>query len=121
MAAICAGASAGRSDWMRLLGVSHEELFAGVNGSPPLMFIVRNMDMKFKRPAKIDEDLARGQLHQRMVGSQYHHAPGHQTRRHLANARLRAGRADLGQGQATAPAKTSGQNIWLYITKGQHS
>ncbi|MCF6199196.1 MAG: YbgC/FadM family acyl-CoA thioesterase [Hyphomicrobiaceae bacterium] len=47
----------GRSDWMRLLGVSHEELFAGVNGSPPLMFIVRNMEMKFKRPAKIDEIL----------------------------------------------------------------
>ena len=47
----------GRSDWMRLLGVSHEELFAGVNGSPPLMFIVRSMEMKFKRPAKIDEIL----------------------------------------------------------------
>lgn len=47
----------GRSDWLRLLGVSHEELYRGVGGSPPLMFIVRSMEMKFKRPAKIDEIL----------------------------------------------------------------
>lgn len=47
----------GRSDWLRLLGVSHEELYKGVEGSPPLMFIVRNMDMTFKSPAKIDEVL----------------------------------------------------------------
>ena len=45
----------GRSDWLRLLGVSHDDLFKGFNGSPPLIFIVRHMDMKFKRPAKIDE------------------------------------------------------------------
>lgn len=47
----------GRSDRLRLLGISHEELFRGVNGSPPLMFIVRNMDMAFKKPARIDEIL----------------------------------------------------------------
>ncbi len=47
----------GRSDWLRLMGVSHEELFRGLNGSPPLMFIVRHMDMTFKRPARIDEVL----------------------------------------------------------------
>ena len=47
----------GRSDWLRLLGVSHAELYKGYNGSPPLIFIVRNMDMSFKAPAKIDEVL----------------------------------------------------------------
>ena len=47
----------GRSDWLRLLGVSHEELFKGINGSPPLIFMVRHMDMKFRAPAKIDEVL----------------------------------------------------------------
>ncbi len=47
----------GRSDWLRLLGVSHKELYGGYEGSPPLMFIVRHMDMTFKRPAKIDEVL----------------------------------------------------------------
>ena len=47
----------GRSDWLRLLGVSHEELYKGLNGSPPLMFIVRHMDMTFKSPARIDEIL----------------------------------------------------------------
>ncbi len=45
----------GRSDWLRLLGVSHDDLYKGFNGSPPLIFIVRHMDMKFKAPAKIDE------------------------------------------------------------------
>ena len=47
----------GRSDWLRLLGISHEELYKGLNGSPPLMFIVRRMEMNFKSPAKIDEVL----------------------------------------------------------------
>ncbi len=45
----------GRSDWLRLLGVSHDDLYKGIEGSPPLIFIVRHMDMKFKAPAKIDE------------------------------------------------------------------
>jgi acyl-CoA thioester hydrolase len=47
----------GRSDWLRLLGISHEELYKAVEGSPPLIFIVRHMDMTFKSPAKIDEVL----------------------------------------------------------------
>ncbi len=47
----------GRSDWLRLMGVSHEELYRGKDESPPLMFIVRHMEMTFKSPARIDEVL----------------------------------------------------------------
>ena len=47
----------GRSDWLRLLGVSHEALHKGGENSPSLAFVVRHMEMNFKRPAKIDEVL----------------------------------------------------------------
>jgi len=47
----------GRSDRLRLLGVSHQQLFAGHNGERPLAFVVRRMEMDFRRPARIDDVL----------------------------------------------------------------
>ena len=44
----------GRSDYLRLAGVSHTELRARPE---PLAFVVRAMDLKFVRPARVDDAL----------------------------------------------------------------
>ncbi len=44
----------GRSDMIRLMGVSHEALASGTYGEP-LAFAVRRMEIDFFRPARIDD------------------------------------------------------------------
>src|SRR5690606_33847153 len=46
----------GRSDFLRLAGVHHTELDAGLHGEK-LIWIVRRMELDFKSPAKIDDVL----------------------------------------------------------------
>lgn len=46
----------GRSDFLRLLGISHNELISGKNGSS-LAFAVRNLEVEYLKPAKIDDVL----------------------------------------------------------------
>lgn len=47
----------GRSDFLRLLGIHHAELFAGEIGNEPLAFAVKRMEIDFVRPARIDDIL----------------------------------------------------------------
>jgi len=47
----------GRSDFLRLLGIHHNELFAGEAGGEPLAFAVKRMEIDFLRPARIDDVL----------------------------------------------------------------
>lgn len=44
----------GRSDFLRLKGVHHNELQKGVYGEP-LFFVVKGMTLDFVQPAKIDD------------------------------------------------------------------
>lgn len=44
----------GRSDFLRLKGIGHRELAAGVHGTP-LAFVVRSMTLEFLKPARIDD------------------------------------------------------------------
>lgn len=44
----------GRSDFLRLIGVHHQDLLAGKDGAPAA-FVVRRMQLEFRRPARIDE------------------------------------------------------------------
>jgi acyl-CoA thioester hydrolase len=45
----------GRSDRLRLHGISHDALQQGNSELPSLAFIVRRIDMKFNKPARIDD------------------------------------------------------------------
>ena len=52
----------GRSDFLRLMGVRHEDLIAGKpvagdGGREPAAFVVRRMGLEFLKPARIDEIL----------------------------------------------------------------
>lgn len=44
----------GRSDFLRLAGIGHAEL---LEIDPPLAFVVAEMDLKFVKPARIDDAL----------------------------------------------------------------
>ncbi|MGI9478588.1 MAG: tol-pal system-associated acyl-CoA thioesterase [Hyphomicrobiaceae bacterium] len=44
----------GRSDFLRLLGNDHQALLEGRDGTPAA-FVVRRMNLDFKRPARIDD------------------------------------------------------------------
>lgn len=44
----------GRSDWLRLIGVRHADLFAA---SEPAAFVVRRLTIDYLKPARIDEVL----------------------------------------------------------------
>jgi acyl-CoA thioester hydrolase len=46
----------GRSDRLRLLGLTHQELQAR-EGGEPLVFVVHRIEMTFKKPAQIDDVL----------------------------------------------------------------
>mgnify|MGYP001814063080 CR=1 FL=1 len=46
----------GRSDFLRLLGNDHQALLEGRDGTPAA-FVVRRMNLDFKRPARIDDVL----------------------------------------------------------------
>ena len=46
----------GRSDFLRLLGNDHQALLAGTDGTPAA-FVVRRMNLDFKKPARIDDVL----------------------------------------------------------------
>ena len=47
----------GRSDFLRLLGVHHNSLFAGTEGREPAAFVVRRMSLEYLSPARIDDVL----------------------------------------------------------------
>lgn len=47
----------GRSDFLRLLGVSHAALIAPGEGAEPAAFVVRRLEIDYLRPARIDEVL----------------------------------------------------------------
>ncbi len=47
----------GRSDYVRLLGIHHDELMYPKDGSEPSGFIVRHLEIDYLRPAKIDDVL----------------------------------------------------------------
>ncbi len=53
----------GRSDFLRFVGMSHEEL---AKREDPLAFAVARMEIDFKRPAKIDDALI---VRTRFIGS----------------------------------------------------
>lgn len=44
----------GRSDFLRLAGIGHAEL---LEADPPLAFVVAQMELKFVKPARIDDAL----------------------------------------------------------------
>jgi len=45
----------GRSDFIRLLGVRHSDLFTAGDGQEAAAFVVRRMEVDYLRPARIDE------------------------------------------------------------------
>lgn len=47
----------GRSDFLRLMGVRHDDLIAGSVSGEAAAFVVRRMSLEFLRPARIDEVL----------------------------------------------------------------
>lgn len=47
----------GRSDFLRLLGIRHEDLIAGKDAREPSAFVVRRMALDFLGPARIDDVL----------------------------------------------------------------
>ena len=47
----------GRSDFLRLMGVRHEDLIAGSVAREAAAFVVRRMTLEYLRPARIDEVL----------------------------------------------------------------
>lgn len=47
----------GRSDFLRLLGISHTALIAPGEGAEPAAFVVRRLEIDYLRPARIDEML----------------------------------------------------------------
>ena len=47
----------GRSDFLRLKGVRHEDLIAGSEGREAAAFVVRRMSLDYLQPARIDEVL----------------------------------------------------------------
>lgn len=54
-------AERGRSDFLRLIGVHHTDLF---EGGDPLAFAIHRMEIDFLKPARIDESL---EVHTRYV------------------------------------------------------
>ena len=47
----------GRSDFVRLTGISQTDLFEGERKKEPAAFVVRHMDVDFLRPARMDDVL----------------------------------------------------------------
>ena len=55
----------GRSDYLRLMGVSHTELRARPE---PIAFVVRRMELDFVRPARVDDSLIVRTAYERIKG-----------------------------------------------------
>jgi len=55
----------GRSDFLRLAGVSHSDL---LDGESPIAFVVTRMEIDFKRPARIDDALVVRTTYDRVKG-----------------------------------------------------
>jgi acyl-CoA thioester hydrolase len=47
----------GRTDYLRLLGISHTRLLTGEDTGEPAAFAVRRMSLEFLKPARIDDIL----------------------------------------------------------------
>lgn len=48
-------AERGRSDYVRLLGIHHNDLAEPKDGSEPAAFVVRHLEIDYLRPARIDD------------------------------------------------------------------
>ena len=59
----------GRSDFLRLMGVSHTELRARAE---PVAFVVRRMEVDFVRAARIDDALVVRTVYDRLQGPRIH-------------------------------------------------
>ena len=55
----------GRSDFLRLAGISHSDL---LDGDSPIAFVVTRMELDFKRPARIDDALVVRTTYDRVKG-----------------------------------------------------
>lgn len=55
----------GRSDFLRLAGISHTAL---LENDPPLAFAVNRISLEFRRPARIDDALAVHTVYDRIEG-----------------------------------------------------
>ncbi|HYE47750.1 MAG TPA: tol-pal system-associated acyl-CoA thioesterase [Caulobacter sp.] len=55
----------GRSDFLRLAGVSHSDL---LDGETPIAFVVTRMEIDFRRPARIDDALVVRTTYDRVKG-----------------------------------------------------
>lgn len=58
----------GRSDFLRLQGVAHSELAAGIGGET-VAWVVRRMELLFRAPARIDDILVIDTATERMSGA----------------------------------------------------
>lgn len=47
----------GRSDYLRLVGNEHRALIEGGEGAEPSAFVVRRMQLEYRKPARIDDVL----------------------------------------------------------------
>ena len=47
----------GRTNYLRLLGIDHADLFAAAQNAAPLAFVVRSMRVEFLKPARMDDVL----------------------------------------------------------------
>jgi len=77
----------GRTDYLRLAGIHHTQLAEGMLGER-LVWIVRHMEIDFRRPARIDDVLT---IETRSIG--------------LAGARVTLGQKILRQGELLVEAK----------------
>ena len=59
-------AERGRSDFLRLAGVNHTELF---EGDDPLAFAIHRMQIDFLKPARIDDELEVHTIYRRASGA----------------------------------------------------
>lgn len=58
----------GRSDFLRLQGVRHSELARGIDGEP-VAWVVRRMEILFRRPARMDDIVTVDTATKRMSGA----------------------------------------------------
>lgn len=63
----------GRSDFLRLVGVHHTEMAGGIHGGQ-LSWVVRRMEIEFRRPARIDDIVTIDTRVERISGARVHMA-----------------------------------------------
>ena len=91
----------GRTDFIRLLGIHHQEL-AAPDAGDPLVFVVRRIEIDYLKPGRLDDVLEVVTQVRRDRGRIAHPRPGGPPRRHRARPRQGHRRARLLLGQAAA-------------------